>query len=111
MHMYANICIADLQSEWACLPSICVLHLCYGVPTISRRLKIIGLFCKRAQQKRPVFSKETYTFKEPHGSHPIYISVEQNVCIADTQSEWACLTRSTHMWVYVSHSLYTEWDM
>ena len=29
----------------------------YGVATISRLLKIIGLFCKRALQKRPTFCK------------------------------------------------------
>jgi len=45
----------------------------YGVATISRLLKIIGLFCKRALQKRPIFFKETYNFKEPtNRSHPIY---------------------------------------
>jgi len=32
----------------------------------------IGLFCKRALQKRPVFCKETCIFKHPtHRSHPI----------------------------------------
>ena len=36
-----------------------------GVATISRLLKIIGLFCKRALQKRPIFSKETYNCKKP----------------------------------------------
>jgi len=44
----------------------------YGVATISRLLKMIGLFCKRALQKRLRFSKETYNFKEPtNRSHPI----------------------------------------
>jgi len=44
----------------------------YGVATISRLLKIIGLFCKRALQKRPIIFKETYNFKEPtNRSHPI----------------------------------------
>jgi len=42
------------------------------VATISRMLKNIGLFCKRALQKRPVFCKETCIFKHPtHRSHPI----------------------------------------
>jgi len=42
------------------------------VATISRLLKIIGLFCKKNLQKRPIFSKETYNFKEPtNRSHPI----------------------------------------
>ena len=37
----------------------------YKVATISRLLKIIGLFCKRALEKRPYSAKETYHFKEP----------------------------------------------
>jgi len=39
---------------------------------MSRMLKNIGLFCRRALQKRPVFCKETCIFKHPtHRSHPI----------------------------------------
>jgi len=39
---------------------------------MSRMLKNIGLFCKRALQKRPVFCKETCILKHPtHRSHPI----------------------------------------
>jgi len=42
------------------------------VATISRLLKIVGLFCKRALQKRPIFSKETYNFSElTNRSQPI----------------------------------------
>jgi len=45
----------------------------YGVATISRLLKIIGLFCKRALSKRRYSAKETNNFKEPtNRSHPIY---------------------------------------
>ena len=48
------------------------IRCAYGVATISRMLKNIGLFCKRALQKRPVFCKETCIFKHPtHRSHPI----------------------------------------
>jgi len=44
----------------------------YGVATISRLLKIIGLFCKRALLKMLYSAKETYNFKEPtNRSHPI----------------------------------------
>ena len=47
-------------------------HDAYGVATISRMLKNIGLCCKRDLQKRPIFCKETYIFKHPtHRSHPI----------------------------------------
>ena len=43
-----------------------------GVATISRLLQIIGLFCKRALQKRLYSTKETYNFKEPNNhSHPM----------------------------------------
>jgi len=53
----------------------------YGVATISRLLKSIGLFCKRALQKKPIFSKETYNFKEPtNRSHPI-VKSDFYVCI------------------------------
>ena len=46
----------------------------YGVATISRLLKTIGLFCKRALQKRRYSAKETYDFKEPtNRRHPIHI--------------------------------------
>ena len=31
---------------------------------MSRLLKMIGLFCKRALQKRLYFAKETYVFQE-----------------------------------------------
>jgi len=44
----------------------------YGVATIGRLLKIIGLFCKRALQKRLYSAKETYNCKEPTNcSHPM----------------------------------------
>jgi len=50
-----------------------LIHTCdYGVATISRLLQIIGLFCKRALQKRLYSVKETYNFKKPtNRSHPI----------------------------------------
>jgi len=50
----------------------------YGVATISRLLKMIGLFCKRAQEKRRYSAKETYDCKEPtNRSHPIAIDKSQ----------------------------------
>ena len=48
----------------------------YGVATISRLLKIIGLVCKRALWKRRDSAKETYIFKAgTHRSHPIRVFV------------------------------------
>jgi len=37
----------------------------YGVATISRLLKIIGLFCRISSLSLGSFAKETYHFKEP----------------------------------------------
>ena len=60
--------IYQYMGIWA--TTVCVRT--YGVATISRLLKMIGLFCKRALQKRPIFCKETYIFKHPtNRSHPI----------------------------------------
>ena len=43
----------------------------YEVATISRMLKNMGLFCKRAVQKRPIFCKETFIFQ--HSTNRIYM--------------------------------------
>ena len=40
----------------------------HGVAAISRLLKNIGLFCKRAPQKRPIFCKRTLYFKGAYSS-------------------------------------------
>ena len=46
-------------------------RLCQGVASISRLLKMIGLFCKRDPEKRRYSAKETYNFKEPtNRRHP-----------------------------------------
>ena len=51
----------------------------YGVASISKLLKIIGLFCKRALSKRRYSANETYNFEEPtHRSHPIALQGGQD---------------------------------
>ena len=46
----------------------------YGVATVSRPLKIIGLFCRISSLVLGSFAKETYNFKEPtNRSHPILV--------------------------------------
>ena len=45
------------------VPVHCVA--CYGVATISRLLKIIGLFCRIQSLLQGSFAKETYHCKEP----------------------------------------------
>jgi len=76
-----HVCDTNSAGVWSDL-FICtkwlmyVRNMTYGVATISRLLKIIGLFCKRALSKRRYSAKETYSFKEPtNRSHPIFICV------------------------------------
>ena len=72
------------------------LNMVYGVATISRMLKNIGLFCKRALQKRPVFCKETCIFKHlTHRSHPISDTFEYG--ISDTYVSLECTFLFLHM--------------
>jgi len=50
----------------------------YGVASTSRLLEFIGLFCKRALQKRLYSAKETCNFKEPTNCrHPIVLDCEK----------------------------------
>jgi len=65
----------------------------YGVATISRLLKIIGLFCKRALYKRLCSAKETYDFKEPtNRSHPIgVVLVNQSHSTTWSKQNWMTL--------------------
>jgi len=47
-------------------------RMLYGVPTISRLLKIISLFCGIKSHLQGSLAKETYHFKEPtNRSHPM----------------------------------------
>ena len=64
---------------------VCRKGVVYRVATILRLLKITGLFCKRALQKRRYSAKETYNFKEPtNRSHPITHSDDEGVLYAAT---------------------------
>jgi len=75
----------------------------YEVATISRLLKIIGLFCKRALQKRRYSAKETYDFKEPtNRSHPIHVTTYNHTyAYIQTQTPcwwlWRFKDRHTHI--------------
>jgi len=51
----------------------------YGVASISRLLKIIGLVCRISSLLYGSFAKETYNFKEPTTcSHPIMASGDES---------------------------------
>ena len=68
------------------------------VASISRLLNIIGLFCKRALQKRRYPAKETYDFKDPtNRSHPIHR------CADTTHTE-------THIHTFIDTTADTDTD-
>ena len=64
-------CISRYQTECKAL-HILLLNIRYGVATISRLLKMIGLFCRIPSLVYGSFAKETCNFKElTHHSHLI----------------------------------------
>ena len=78
----------------------------YGVALVSRIDKIIGLFCKRALQKRRYSAKQTYNFINPTDRSHLYIyiyiffyidtlaqCIDTRVCVCDmTHSYVICFT-------------------
>ena len=71
------VCVCVWERHDSLPPRHTVVETCistHGVATISRLLKIIGLFCKRDLLKRRYSTKEPYNFKEPtNRSHPIHL--------------------------------------
>jgi len=97
----------------------------YGVATMSRLLKIMGLFCKRALQNRRYSAKETYNFKEPtnrsHLTHYVHTWVSfDRLWMGHDYYIWILVNGSwwvmSHIWMsHVTHtneSCHTyEWVM
>ena len=77
VYIYVDVHICRYVHQWGgthvqadvCKSSV---HICrYGVATISRLLKIIGLSCRISSLLQGSYTKETYNFKEPtNRSHP-----------------------------------------
>jgi len=81
MYVYVHVCM-----------HVYVFRYRYGVATISRLLKIIGLFCRISSLLQGSFAKETYNFKElTNRSHPI-------LCVAPFAAPWPFLPH-----IYMSH--------
>jgi len=88
-----------------------VLRVCskYGVASDSRIDKIIGLFCKRALQKRLYSAKETYNLIDPtHHSNPILSRTH----LRDWRRFMNCMSNAgiIHVNVNESCNMY-EWGM
>ena len=76
----------------------------YGVATMSRLLKTVGLFCKRALEKSRYSTKEIYIFKEPtNRSHHISdkrIYIYVHVYTQRIHEEHICTSRIYRQYVY-----------
>jgi len=81
----------------------CTYGCAYRVATMSSLLQIIGLFCKRALQKRLYSAKETYHSKEPTSlSNPISCFSLIYTCVH--LHVHACIL--TYIRMYIFHHLY-----
>ena len=90
-----HIWMIHVTYEWALWMSP---HTWYRVPTISRLLKIIGLFCKRALLKRRYSAKKTYDFKEPtNRSHPVRMNQRTQMVMSIWTSHFTYQRVMTHM--------------
>jgi len=80
-------------------------HTLWGA-TLSWLLNIIGLFCKRALQKRLYSAKETYNFEEPtNRSHPhtsVFEGGDDGFMIRMILLVNACTRKYVHdVWIYI----------
>ena len=81
----------------------------YGVATISRLLKIISLFCKRALQKKRYSAKETYNFKKPtNRSHLIEFYVYLFHCCAPYYKITSLYSSAPYSLLYVLPTIYNK---
>jgi len=65
---YTVVCVCVCVHVCVCVRlcvCVCASLSGYGVASVSRIDKIVGLFCKRALQKRRYSAKETYNLIDP----------------------------------------------
>ena len=78
--LYTVVILYHIRSQILILQyTKCILWYCtlYGVATVSRIDKIIGLFCTMLSLLWDSFAKETYNFIDPTNcSHPIHYIVQ-----------------------------------
>jgi len=63
MYVCMCVCVCVCACVRACIRVYIIDSPIYGVATISRLLKIIDLFCKRALEKRRYSAEETYNLR------------------------------------------------
>jgi len=77
-HMQESCHTCEWVTSHMSRSNVTYMNEAYGMATVSRIDKIIGLFCKRALQKRRYSEKETYNSIDPTDrGHPIFPSHRQ----------------------------------
>ena len=98
----------------------------YGVATISRLLKRLGLFCRMQSLSQGSFAKETYNFKESNDpSHPIapslvlylrQISAEEQILheirqpLSNPTAQSSVYMRTSYLVLHTSQEIRLEGD-
>ena len=102
---------AHILSACLCVGGICV-HMRYGVAPITRLLKIIDVFWKRAQSKRLYSAQETHNFKEPTDrSHPVSQCPLLVYTYSNYRVPWLPKRQGSWDWLEVDLSINESWDM
>jgi len=97
IHTYTKTCSRAI----CCVRGSLCEVLRYGVATISRHLKIIGLFCRISSLLQGYFAKETSNFEKPtNHNHPICQFLFESlwpVCVYVC----VCVRACVHVCVYI----------
>ena len=112
-YMYTNIKI-HIYMYMQTLTHICTIHIYihapglaayYGVASVSRINQIVGLFCKRALQKRRYSAKDNCNFLIPLTIATLYLYVQIYTC---TKVPYKC----AHVYMYkgIMYPLYMYKD-
>ena len=126
MNGSCHIWMSHVIHEWVMSHNqpchIWMSRVTYGVASISRIDKILGLFCKRARLKRRYSAKETYNFIDPNDrSHPTgrYVACEWvmshmnescHTWMSHVTCEWVMSHMNESCHLSMSHVTY-EWVM
>jgi len=92
---FVAVCCSVLQCAAVC----CTHHKQYGVATISRIDKMIGLFCRISSLLKGFLAKETFNFIDPTDlSHPIWrYSKNESFAYAASKEKRKTILRNTNL--------------
>jgi len=95
IYIYTRACIYTHTYEYIYmyLCKICMHHI--GVATISRLLRILGLFCRIWSLSKSSFAEETCHFKQPTNQPPHCIISIIHICLGVVSHIWISYVKYT----------------